>query len=42
MDSSAMMISAAFLISAVVLLSVTIYMIIKRSPKKPGNSESRE
>jgi len=37
-----MMVYAAFFISAVLLLSLTIYMIVKRSPKKPGNPESNE
>lgn len=37
-----MMVYAGFIISAVILLSVTIYMIIKRGPRKPDNSESRE
>ena len=37
-----MMVYAGFFISAVLLLSVTIYMIVKRAPKRPDNSESRE
>jgi hypothetical protein len=37
-----MMVYAGFLVSAVLILSVTIYMIIKRSPRKPDNSESHE
>ena len=37
-----MMVYAGFFISAVLLLSVTIYMIVKRGPKRPDNTESRE
>ncbi|MCW8963777.1 MAG: hypothetical protein OQL16_08275 [Gammaproteobacteria bacterium] len=37
-----MMVYAGFLGSALLLFSVVIYMIIKRSPKKPDEQESRK